>query len=622
PAVATTLTVTAATAVNVQVSPALVSLPSGGVQQMLVTANFSDGTSQNVTNSAVYTSSNPAVVTVGPDGMLHSVGTGTATVQITVGSATTQLPVTVTQAALTGITLTPSSVNLAAGTNQQFTATGTYTDGSTQDLTATLTWTSSAPSVATVNATGNVAVVGAGSVTITATGPNGVTGTVNLNTTSAVPTAIAVTPSSVTLPAGQTQQFAATATMSDGSQQNVTSSVWWSVDGNSAVISNSAGSNGLLSTTAAGNVNVVAHLGSVLGQAAVTVQSAALRSIQVTPNPVSLPAGTTTQLMVTGTYTDNSTANLTGAATWTSDAASVATVNNTGVVHATASGTTQVHATVQGISGSATVTTTAATLNTLTLLPASPSIATGLHTQLTARGTYTDGSTQDVSAQVQWSAQTPTVGTVSSVGVFTGLHTGTSVVTATLNGVSQSVTVTVTAAVLQGIAVQAPATSFALGFSTQLTAQGMYSDGSTQDLTSAVTWSSLNGSVGLVSTTGVASGLTVGNFTAAATLNGVEGTLPLTVRAPLLQSISVTPVNSIVVNLAGRSIQFTATGNYSDGSTQNITNSVNWAITSGIALGNISQAGRFSPLGAGIGSVTVTLGTVHGSTNFTVVSAL
>ena len=50
-----------------------------------------------------------------------------------------------TSAGLVSIAVTPANPSIALGTNQQFTATGTYTDGSTLNLTGSVTWSSSAP---------------------------------------------------------------------------------------------------------------------------------------------------------------------------------------------------------------------------------------------------------------------------------------------------------------------------------------------------------------------------------------------------------------------------------------------------------------------------------------------
>jgi hypothetical protein len=99
----------------------------------------------------------------------------------------------------------------------------------------------------------------------------------------------------------------------------------------------------------------------------------------------------------------------------------------------------------------------------------------------------------------------------------------------------------------------------------------------------------------------------------------VSGTLSLTVNSAVLQSITVTPANMTFIGLSGP-VQYTATGHFSDGSTQNITDSCHWAITSGIAVGSISQTGSFSAIGIGTGTITATSGTIVGSTGFTVVS--
>ena len=54
------------------------------------------------------------------------------------------------------IEVTPPNPQIAAGTTQQFTATGILTDGTRQDVTSVVTWVSSTPAVATIsNATGN-----------------------------------------------------------------------------------------------------------------------------------------------------------------------------------------------------------------------------------------------------------------------------------------------------------------------------------------------------------------------------------------------------------------------------------------------------------------------------------
>lgn len=49
------------------------------------------------------------------------------------------------------IDVSPSALSLARGTTRQLAATGSYTDGSTQDITKQATWNVSDPSVASVS---------------------------------------------------------------------------------------------------------------------------------------------------------------------------------------------------------------------------------------------------------------------------------------------------------------------------------------------------------------------------------------------------------------------------------------------------------------------------------------
>jgi streptogramin lyase len=79
--------------------------------------------------------------------------------------------ITVTQAAVTlqSITVTPLNPSIVVGTAQQFAATGTYTDGSTQSLTGQVTWESTLTPVATITGAGKAAGVKVGASSIRAT---------------------------------------------------------------------------------------------------------------------------------------------------------------------------------------------------------------------------------------------------------------------------------------------------------------------------------------------------------------------------------------------------------------------------------------------------------------------
>ena len=66
------------------------------------------------------------------------------------------------------IAVSPGNPELAEGVAGQFTATGTYADGSTADITPFVTWASATPSVATISGTGVATALALGTSAITA----------------------------------------------------------------------------------------------------------------------------------------------------------------------------------------------------------------------------------------------------------------------------------------------------------------------------------------------------------------------------------------------------------------------------------------------------------------------
>src|SRR5581483_2375546 len=135
---------------------------------------------------------------------------------------------------------------------------------------------------------------------------------------------------------------------------------------------------------------------------------------------------------------------------------------------------------------------------------ANPSVPKGLTQQFTATGTYTDSTTQNLTSSVTWASATTSVATINAAGLATAVSTGTSKISATLGGITGSTVLTVTAPVLQSIAVTPPNPTILSGQTKQFTATGTYSDTSTQDLTTQVTWASATTSVATINATGLA----------------------------------------------------------------------------------------------------------------------
>ncbi len=157
-----------------------------------------------------------------------------------------------------------------------------------------------------------------------------------------------------------------------------------------------------------------------------------------------------------------------------------------------------------------------------------------------------------------------------------------------------------------------------VGATQQFTATGTFSDGSTSDITATVTWTSGTTATATISTSGLATGVAQGTTSITAAMSGVTSPgVTLTVIA--LTSIAITPNPASVA--VGATVQFTATGTYSDASTADITTLVAWSsaptstatigASTGLATGVANGTAQiFAQLGSiAAPSVTLTVGT-------------
>ena len=188
-------------------------------------------------------------------------------------------------------------------------------------------------------------------------------------------------------------------------------------------------------------------------------------------------------------------------------------------------------------------------LTSITVTPPNSTLDIGQNQQYAATGTFSDGSSRDVTNLVTWSSSNTTVASVSSSGLALGIHQGSSTISATLNTADGPITGVAALGVivtLKSITITPVNPSIANGTSMQLTATGIFSDGSTQNLTNSVSWSSSSAAVGTVSSTGLVAGAGVGSTTITATQAGVSATTTVTVTGATLTSITVTPPNSSI----------------------------------------------------------------------------
>ena len=94
--------------------------------------------------------------------------TPTLTTTPTTTTPTTLTTTPTTTRTLSSIAVTPTSGNLVISSTRQFTATGTYSDGSNANISSLVTWASSNTTVATISSAGLATGVAVGNTNITA----------------------------------------------------------------------------------------------------------------------------------------------------------------------------------------------------------------------------------------------------------------------------------------------------------------------------------------------------------------------------------------------------------------------------------------------------------------------
>ncbi|MHB8844532.1 MAG: Ig-like domain-containing protein [Nitrospirota bacterium] len=143
---------------SLTVTPVNPSIASGKTRQFTAMGTFTDNSVQNVTASVAWSSTNTTVATIsdapGTKGLATSNNTGitgSTTIRATSGSISNSTTLRVTPVVLESISVTPATITGAKGTDIQFTATGIYTNGTTQNFTTSAIWNSSNTNVAFFN---------------------------------------------------------------------------------------------------------------------------------------------------------------------------------------------------------------------------------------------------------------------------------------------------------------------------------------------------------------------------------------------------------------------------------------------------------------------------------------
>jgi uncharacterized protein YjdB len=258
------ITVTELPVASVDVQPTSWSLEIG--QTIQLTATPKDGSGNPLSGRAVaWSSGNTAVATVDADGIVTGVGAGIALIVAESEGQSGTAEITVTEAAVSSVEITPSALNIEVGQTAQLTA--TPRDASGNALSGrTVFWSSSNTAVATVDQTGLVTGMGAGMAVIVAES-EGASGAILVEVIDAPVASVEVTPASANVDVTHTTQLSATLRDAQG---NILSgrTVTWSSSNPSVATVNASG---WVTGKAEGPVTITATSEAQSGTAAITV---------------------------------------------------------------------------------------------------------------------------------------------------------------------------------------------------------------------------------------------------------------------------------------------------------------------------------------------------------------
>lgn len=334
------------TLLAITLSPASAQLPVGSGKVFTASGNYDDGVARDLTALVHWAVSDATLASVTASGGVTARAKGSATVTAALLGVQGSAALTLLPARLSSIAVSPGAAVVPLGLTQQFTAAGTFGDGSVAAV--PVAWNSSNPAVANVDATGVVRPLSVGTTTITARAGL-ISGSASLGVVAKKALTLLLTPATVEIPAGLTRAFTASATYTDGTSGNATADAQW--DTSDRTVATAA--TGIVAGLAAGHVAVTAALQGLSASADATVLAPVPVSILVTPPLDKLAQGMTLQLAAAAIGSDGRSVSVTAKAAWVSSNPLVATVSATGLVTSVANGRVQIAASYGGLRGEA-----------------------------------------------------------------------------------------------------------------------------------------------------------------------------------------------------------------------------------------------------------------------------
>lgn len=599
---------------TVTLNPASASVPAGGTRSF--TASAKDSYGNTVSVSSFSWSVTNSIGSVNAVGLFTAGATARdGTVRACTGSRCGSADVSVTAGSLHHIHVSPQAPTLQSGQTQLFSAEGR--DLYNNVISITPTWNVQG-GIGSITSSGLFSAQSPGNGKVTASFAN-VTGESNVAVVVGGVSSVEISPSALTLHAGDDAQFTAVAYDASGNAVSGASFSWESTAG---YINPSGHLSGLESV---GSLTVTVHSGAASDTASVNVISGALDRIVISPDGAVIPINESRAFTAEGRDRFNNPVYVNPA--WSVDGGigSVSpSVGSSTTFTATHVGVGVLVAAYNNLSNSVSITVSSGAISSVSIEPANPEVQAGEEQQFSATA-YDDSGNVIPGAVFTWNASCGTID--SSTGLYTApTQVGTCTVTASTENSSYTTTVTVTPGDAYRLDLSPQNASLSVGES-QIFSAAVY-DEYGNAISADVSWSS-SGNIGSVSpdsgssTTFTASHAGIGNVTAF--YQGLSSSAVVSVYAGVLASIEVYPAAqpegyAVPYSVAAGSTHiFSARGFDASGEP---VEGVLFTFTVDSSVGSITSEGVFTAgSNVGLGSVYASAENVSGALEISVISS-
>ncbi len=421
---------------------------------------------------------------------------------------------------------------------------------------------------------------------------------------------VTLSPSSISGRPGDSTNL--TATLKDSSGAVVTDSAvyWSSTDSSVATVS----ANGHVRLWHKGRSWIHIKVGGLTDSVPTTVTNPVLATIQLSPTSISGVPGSSTQ--ITAVLEDSTGAVMASppALAWTSSNSSIATVSGSGSVKLVKQGSATITASASGVSSAVAVTVNAPPVGPVASIALTPNAITGIpgNTAQVSAALADANGVAVTGVTVSWSSSNTAVATVSSGGLVTLVKQGAATIKASAGGVTATIGATVNAAPVASVVPSPASITGVPGNTTQESA--VLKDASGNTVTGpSVSWASADATIANVSSSGLVTLKKQGSTTITASDGSVSATVAVTVNAPPVAAIALSPTT--VTGVPGNTSQLSAVPEDASGNAMTGV-ALTWT-SSNTAVATVS-GGTVSLVKQGTATITVAGGGVSATAAVTV----